>query len=553
MPTSMIAPRRWDGRAWMVRITVAGLSAAVAPFLIDDASTALRLALLTAALWLPAISISERVRLQWPGPVPVAASALVDLAAVAIIARWLPPLAPVLAIAVLPSALVHALDLSRWWRRGLGVTVALVQLVVLVPDLTAALGAVILASDVASGLGAVLLLGYVERDRRLSRAALDHAGELTDAVLAGIGEAVVVTDRHGVITSANVASAATFGGEVRGPCASALALARGAAELDCSNGCPLLGPDGSASQVDVERTHPTGRRQSLLVNVRALRDPLGRIREVVHSYRDVTSLKEADQAKTLFLATASHELKTPLAVIGGFAELLAGDRMDDPQMRRQALDTIVTRSKQLTSIVERLLLASRIDAGGLRIVTETVDVVGIGRERVAAIGAVSERDITWRTSRPIPPVQAEPVALATVIDHLIENAVKYSPDGGLIEVEVDVDETHVTVDVADHGIGMSPTDAEHCFQPFWQAERTDTRRFGGSGIGLYIVASLVQAMGGEVSVPRAIPGTGTTIRLTLRRADRPAADRDEATTTVDDRGVGSVEDLARQVGMRPDG
>lgn len=108
---------------------------------------------------------------------------------------------------------------------------------------------------------------------------------------------------------------------------------------------------------------------------------------------------------------------------------------------------------------------------------------------------------------------ADPVALRTVVDHLIDNAIKYS-DGGLVVVAVKHESDEIEVSVSDIGIGMDEDQARHCFEKFWQAESTDGRRYGGTGIGLYIVSSMVEAMGGTIWVETAV-GQGSTFTVSL--------------------------------------
>jgi signal transduction histidine kinase len=114
-------------------------------------------------------------------------------------------------------------------------------------------------------------------------------------------------------------------------------------------------------------------------------------------------------------------------------------------------------------------------------------------------------------------VLADKEAVTTIVDHLLDNAVKYSPDGGPIEATAHADESWVELRVADQGIGMDAEHVAHCFERFWQAESSDVRRFGGTGIGLYIVRSLAEAMGGEVHV-ESMPRRGSTFVVKLLRA-----------------------------------
>ncbi len=117
----------------------------------------------------------------------------------------------------------------------------------------------------------------------------------------------------------------------------------------------------------------------------------------------------------------------------------------------------------------------------------------------------------------IPAVEADAQAFVTVVDHLLDNAMKYSPGGEPVEIDVQVTDDDVRLRVTDAGIGMDTDQAARCFEKFWQAESTDVRRFGGTGIGLYIVHSLVEAMRGEIDVS-SVPGAGTAFSVTLRRA-----------------------------------
>ena len=347
--------------------------------------------------------------------------------------------------------------------------------------------------------------------------------EKSEAVLARVGDGVVVTDNTGHLADWNPAAERMVGwtgGDPKGrTCSAVLGLRMGDHELDCQNGCALLslraaGEARSGRGLEVARTHPNGRRQPLLADVEPIRGADGSVAEVVHSFRDITRLKEADEAKSLFLATASHELKTPLTVIMGFASTLvtAGDQLS-VEVRNESLRAIERRAIELSLIVDGLLMASRIESGRVDVAVTDVDVEPLLRERVAAVRATTGRDVVLEVGD-LPMVAADPQALATVIDQLLDNAMKYSPDGGSVTVTAGADGNKVEVAVSDTGMGMDPEQLEHCFEKFWQAESSDIRRFSGTGIGLYIVRSLTEAMGGSVRVESA-PGVGTTFRVTL--------------------------------------
>jgi PAS domain S-box-containing protein len=362
-------------------------------------------------------------------------------------------------------------------------------------------------------------LGLALERARLYEEAIGQK-EKTEAILARIGDCVVVTDTRGTILQWNDAAERILGcprdHAVGDGCSEVLGLRIGEHKLDCSRGCALLASSeasGDALGQEAWRFIDDDRRQPLLATADVVRDRDGNVSEVVHSLRDITRLKEADEAKTLFLATASHELKTPLTVIQGFTETLSNSAIGETQ-ERQALEAVHRRAIQLNGIVDRILLSSRIEAGRAKINCEEVSLEPILRERVAALRAASERDVLVDIQAGLPNVAADPTALITVLDHLLDNAVKYSPDGGKVTLDASHDEQAVELGVADEGIGMDAEHAARCFEKFWQAESSDVRRFGGTGIGLYIVRSLVEAMGGQISVQsRVAEGTRFGIRL----------------------------------------
>jgi PAS domain S-box-containing protein len=392
-------------------------------------------------------------------------------------------------------------------------------------------GFAVAAYPIAVG-GLVWLLDTAAIERWTASDRVVRLHEKSDAILTGVAEAVMVTSPDGRIAQWNHAAELTFACRFERAqgrsCEDVLALRVDAHELDCSSGCALLAlhdaeETATGSDVEVWRLEATGERQPLLATALPVVDREGTVVEVVHSFRDITSLKQADEAKTLFLATASHELKTPLTVIRGFSQmLLLPDNPMSEEERGAALRAIDVRARQLTGIVDRLLLSSRIDSGHVDLTVEAVDGSPILQEQVASLRAATARDVVLEMDEPLPPLMVDPAAFTTIIDHLLDNAVKYSPGGGPVVVFARAVDDHVEMTVNDEGVGMTEEHAAHCFDRFWQAEFTDHRRFGGTGIGLYIVRSLVVAMDGRISVSSA-PGEGSAFTVELVRADRPSA------------------------------
>ena len=239
--------------------------------------------------------------------------------------------------------------------------------------------------------------------------------------------------------------------------------------------------------------------------------------ERVLDFRDVTAAKELEEAKDLFLATTSHELRTPITVVQGFASTLANrwDKLSDAD-RRNAVQTIAERSGALARLVEQLLLGSRAGADQLAVSNGLFDLAGPLRAAVTAFRPLSDRH-TLAADIPddLPPAYGDPMATDIIVGQFIENAFKYSPDGGTVTIRAGQAGDWIEVAVEDTGIGIAPADRERIFERFVQGETGDRRRFGGIGLGLYIVRQLAHAQGAEVAACER-PGGGTVMRLRLR-------------------------------------
>ncbi|MFC6083299.1 PAS domain-containing sensor histidine kinase [Sphaerisporangium aureirubrum] len=242
--------------------------------------------------------------------------------------------------------------------------------------------------------------------------------------------------------------------------------------------------------------------------------------EVVVDFRDVTRAKELEEAKDLFLATTSHELRTPITVVQGFASTLDArwDKMSDVE-RRSAVRTIAERSRSLGQLMDHLLLGARAGAKELKVRVESFDLGERVRAATLGMTALSDKhQVEVDIPSGLPPVDGDTLATDILLGQLLENAFKYSPDGGLIRVAVWREDDHVVLAVDDEGVGIAPDDRDRVFERFVQADSGDRRRFGGVGLGLYIARSLARAQGGDVTAhPR--PGGGTRMRFVLAASD----------------------------------
>jgi PAS domain S-box-containing protein len=241
--------------------------------------------------------------------------------------------------------------------------------------------------------------------------------------------------------------------------------------------------------------------------------------ELVIDFRDVTDAKELEEAKDLFLATTSHELRTPITVVQGFASTLASrwDQLADAE-RRAAVQTIAERAGSLGRLVEQLLLGSRAGADQLPVSNGAFDLGAVLRGAAVAFRPLSDKHaIVTDIPDGLPAAIGDTMATDVIIGQLLENAFKYSPEGGTITVRAAVSGDWLEVTVEDEGIGIADGDHERIFDRFFQGETGDRRRFGGVGIGLFIVRRLAQAQHGEVTASSR-PSGGASLCLRLRPA-----------------------------------
>jgi PAS domain S-box-containing protein len=239
--------------------------------------------------------------------------------------------------------------------------------------------------------------------------------------------------------------------------------------------------------------------------------------ELVIDFRDVTAAKELEEAKDLFLATTSHELRTPITVVQGFASTLATrwDQLADSE-RRAAVRTIAERAGSLGRLVEQLLLGSRAGADQLPVINGPFSLGAVLNGAAAAFRPLSDKHVVLADiPAGLPLASGDTMATDIIVGQLLENAFKYSPDGGTVSVRARRAGDWIEVTVEDEGVGIAAGDHERIFDRFFQGEAGDRRRFGGVGIGLFIVRRLAEAQHGEVTASSR-PQGGTSMCLRLR-------------------------------------
>lgn len=228
------------------------------------------------------------------------------------------------------------------------------------------------------------------------------------------------------------------------------------------------------------------------------------------------SLRQADQAKSAFVADVTHELRTPLTVIKGTIETLEDGALDDVAGRGPLLSSMQRETDRLIRMVNDLLVLTRADAGALNLEIGPLDLVDLARDRCAHLGALAARsqvrlEVAGDASAC---VLADGDRLSQVLDNLLDNAIRYSPPGSTITVEVSARGADVHCQVRDRGPGIPEKHLSFIFDRFYRTDLSRNRQTGGAGLGLSIVRALVAAQGGRVSA-ESVVGQGTAIGFSL--------------------------------------
>ena len=237
----------------------------------------------------------------------------------------------------------------------------------------------------------------------------------------------------------------------------------------------------------------------------------------VYAFRDLTEERAVEQLKSDFVSTVSHELRTPLAAIYGAAMTLQrGDVELNEVQEAGMLDVISGESERLARIVNDILLASRLDSGAATVEISRTDAGELARAVLAAAEAHLPPGVELALSVPDPgpQVAADPDGLRQVLVNLVENAVKYSPDGGLVELQLEPTDGRVRFVVRDRGLGIPASEHERIFEKFFRLDPNLARGVGGTGLGLYISREIVRRMGGRIRV-ESEPGRGSTFSFEL--------------------------------------
>ena len=349
-----------------------------------------------------------------------------------------------------------------------------------------------------------------EAAARARAEAMAAAREQAARVLEAVGDGVILVDPNGALRFWNRAAELVTGrsrDDVVGRQAGEVLTDwhKVAAEIPISDEPELASPVTLPVEVD---------GSELWLSFMAVRSPNG----IVYTFRDLTGDRGLEAAKSDFIATLSHELRTPMtAVLGAAKTLLRDDIALSPERRQQLLEMIGAQGTRLTQITEEVLLANRLDRGDLRIDSERVDLSQLVSHAVETMRHDAPESISLSAANGAAEAIGDRDRIEQVLVNLIDNAVKYSPDGGKVVVSTVPAAASVRVEVADQGIGIAPAEQEAVFEKFYRGDPQHRAVPGGTGLGLYICRELVQRMGGTIGV-RSRAGEGSTFWFDLPKA-----------------------------------
>jgi two-component system, OmpR family, phosphate regulon sensor histidine kinase PhoR len=411
--------------------------------------------------------------------------------------------------------------------------IAFLLLATLLPGLAAGIGASALA-DVQTGLlagGLAAFVAFVVAVASESEAAhsLLEAGEAADArqravneerdaallevqtlaaAIEGMDEGMWITDANGVVLRHNEALRAILGTDQDLVGERPLFLVR---RTELHDAVLRACREGVTSKVEVSMDAP--RSKTLEVHIAPLGGSLPGSAAV---FRDVTERKRLERVRQDFVANVSHELRTPIAAILGYAETLRSGALSDARHAPQMVEIIHRQSERLGELVEDLLELSRLDAGERPLSPAPVSLGEVARQASEAMEprAAGKRLLLQLRIPTDLTARADPKALEQVLLNLLDNAIKYTPEGGMVELLGERVGDRAELSVKDSGLGIEARHLPRLFERFYRVDRGRSREMGGTGLGLSIVRHLVHGMEGEVRVASQL-GVGTTFTVVL--------------------------------------
>jgi signal transduction histidine kinase len=291
-----------------------------------------------------------------------------------------------------------------------------------------------------------------------------------------------------------------------------------------ANGWPLPGAAHLYVEGDYRRPNDDSHQEadggliSLGITYAPLLDTSGHMTDIIANVRDLTRYREEEQLQKTFISVISHELKTPVSIIKGYAGTLRRqDAHWSPEILDESLAVIEEESDHLTNLIDNLLEASQLQAGTFNLeISEEISVPRMAVDMARKFGSQTEdHEFVLDFEPDFPAINGDERRLTQVLNNLCSNAIKYSPDGGKITINGAVHSGHVTVSVRDEGIGIPTHEQHRIFQKFTRLDNALSRKTDGSGLGLFLTKAIVEAHDGRIWFSENEDGPGTTFTFSL--------------------------------------
>jgi two-component system sensor histidine kinase KdpD len=273
--------------------------------------------------------------------------------------------------------------------------------------------------------------------------------------------------------------------------------------------------DEALAGIELLLRRPDSTEIPLLVNAGTVHNAGGAVAGAVAVFQDLSAREELSSLKNTFINTVSHELRTPITTIrGGALTLLKRRQFLDEATQNELLADIAEESERLRLLVEDLLALTRCRSG-IDVTPEPVLLHRLIDRVINELGGrVGSHTVTVNVPPDLPPVETDPTLTQQVLRNLLENAVKFAPHGGVIEIAAEAADGEATVSVLDRGSGIPPEDMDRVFEPFYRAANSVRAGTQGAGLGLAVCRRLVEMQGGRIWA-EARPGGGTVFRFTV--------------------------------------
>jgi len=354
-----------------------------------------------------------------------------------------------------------------------------------------------------------------EREKRLLEVALERSK--CNTVIHCMTDGVLVVNIDGQVVLRNAAAARILPGCADLPTPAPLAA------IECEPLRSVLAEvlQAHCGPMIVSKELHLG-ESTYMVNASPVLEPSGEGLGAVAVLRDITALKRLEVAKSMFVSMVAHEVKNPIAAVEGYLNvILSGVAGHDPERDRRMQERALVRTRTLRSLISELLSLAAIETGDFVIKRAALDLADVVAQAVETCRESAEAKRLALTLRhdddAHQPVLADREAMLSVFANLIDNAIKYTPEGGHVDVHVQRNGMYVRVAVTDDGIGMAPDERDRAFDEFYRAKNELTAHVPGTGLGLALVKRLVEIHQGKISVQTA-PGQGSTFAVRIPTA-----------------------------------